>query len=56
LVGSLCNITYRDGSTRAGLLFLATERPVKEKLCAKEGLAVFPGGRIHREQSAGALL
>jgi hypothetical protein len=29
---------------------------VKEKLCAKEQLVVFPGGRIHREQSASALL
>jgi hypothetical protein len=29
---------------------------VKEKLCAKERLVVFPGGRICREQSAVALL
>jgi hypothetical protein len=29
---------------------------VKEELCAKERLVVFPGGRIRREQSAGALL
>jgi hypothetical protein len=37
-------------------VFLATEHPVKEKLCMKEGLEMFPGGMIHREQSASALL
>jgi hypothetical protein len=29
---------------------------MKERLSVKEGVVVFPGGRICREQSAGALL
>jgi hypothetical protein len=40
----------------ARLLFLATEYPVKERLCMKDGLVVFPRGRIRREQSASILL
>jgi hypothetical protein len=56
LVGSLCNVVYRGNSSGVGLLFLTTEHPVKEKRCAKEGLEMFPGGRIRREQSTGTLL
>jgi hypothetical protein len=56
LVGSLCNVAQRGGSSGVGLLLLVTEHPVKEKLCTKEGLVVFPRGRIRSEQSAGTLL
>jgi hypothetical protein len=42
--------------TEVALLFLMTEHLVKERLSAKEGVVVFPRGRICREWSTGVLL